>query len=171
MDDVELASLFWYASRLMARAHHHGRRHGGHGRQAQVRVLAILRETGPISQAELLRRLDVRSASLSELLGKLERSGLVVRERNEADRRSFIVSATKAADALLAEWEQAGPGGEERIFSCLDDAEKAALRSILEKFVASVRDGDDGPRGSGCGRRQERHKGVKRFFGGRGGRR
>ena len=177
MDGPELASLFRYASRLMARAHH-GRRHESHARQAQVRVLAILRETGPVSQGELLRRLDVRSASLSELLGKLERNGLVRRERNPEDRRSFIVSATAAADALLSEREQAGPGGDDRFFACLDDTEKEALRAILSKLVASLRDEDvggsgRGPCGQGRGRRmKEGRKGRGgRFSGGRGGRR
>jgi len=51
-------------------------------------VLAIVRERGGMSQRELLDLLDVRSASLSEVLAKLERNGLIARRRDDADRRA-----------------------------------------------------------------------------------
>lgn len=177
----ELAHLFRYTSRLLARAYH-GRRHGSHGghaRHAQGKVLSIIGESGPISQGDLLNLLDVRSSSLSELLAKLERNGLVKRERNEADRRSFIVSATEAADALLAAREEGGQDIAESLFSCLDSEEKAALQAILRKLVASLKGGSgvdgcpgQGPHGRGRGRGfKGGMKGRGPFSGGRGGRR
>lgn len=174
--DRELASLFRYASRLMARADH-GRRRGGHGRHAQGRVLAVIGKHGPLSQGELLRMLDVRSSSLSEVLSKLEAKGLVTRERNEADRRGFIVSATGAGDALLAEGNGMGRDFAESVFACLDAEEKKALHAILHKLVVSLgsrgrmNDAPEQPaRGRGGGRKGRGGRG-RGGQGGGGGRR
>ena len=67
---------FARASRMMARSFH--RR--AHAHHAQEHVLSIIREQGPMKQSALLELLDVRSSSLSEVLGKLERNGLIERQ-------------------------------------------------------------------------------------------
>ncbi|WP_207263992.1 MarR family transcriptional regulator [Desulfovibrio sp. Huiquan2017] len=147
--DAELAGLFRLASRLMARASH--RR--DHAHHAQYQVLSILLENGPMPQGELLEILDVRSSSLSELLRKLEDRGLILRERNEADRRSFIISPTDAARALAP----ADNGADaDSPFDRLDEDERGQLRTILGKLVASLREdpmtgGPGGGRGFGPG--------------------
>ncbi|OIQ50074.1 HTH-type transcriptional regulator MgrA [Pseudodesulfovibrio hydrargyri] len=143
--DAELAGLFRLASRLMARASH--RRDFSH--HAQHLVLSILLENGPMPQGELLEILDVRSSSLSELLGKLEDRELILRERNPEDRRGFIISPTDRARALVPD----NGDDTDSLFACLDQAERDQLRSILGKLVASLReDPATGGPGRGCGR-------------------
>lgn len=142
-DSLELASFFHYTSRLMARVSHSGKghgkhHHGCHGHHTQGKILKILCENGPTSQADLLEILDVRSSSLSELIGKLLTKGLVTREKNNADRRSFIISATEDAYELLvgkkeSEFETVGS-----VFDCLNSDEKDSLYSILQKLAGSV---------------------------------
>ncbi|EGB15622.1 transcriptional regulator, MarR family [Pseudodesulfovibrio mercurii] len=142
--NAELAGLFRLASRLMARAGH--RRDLAH--HAQHQVLSILLENGPMPQGELLEILDVRSSSLSELLRKLEDRGLILRERNEEDRRSFIISPTDQARALDTD----GNGTDaDNQFDCLDQAERDQLRTILGKLVNSLRE-DPAACGPGNGR-------------------
>lgn len=155
----ELARLFRMVSKFMVRAHHGG----GHAPHAQFKLVALIHEKGPISQGDLLTMLDIRSSSLSELLAKLERSGLVVRERNPEDRRSFIVSTTPEAEALLAgsvrdEREIAGS-----LFACLDEAEKETLHALLTKMAGSLGE-QHGPLRGGRGGRGGRGRGP----GGRG---
>lgn len=160
----DLAALFLHATRLMARAYH--RR--DHAHHAQSRVLAILRERGPIPQSELLEILDVRSSSLSEILGKLERHGLIARSRNEEDKRGFVITATEQAEARPG--DRRGEGAD-ALFACLDDTERTQLGDILEKLVAALKDDPlcrepgHGPRG--CGHRGHDH-GWHRHFHGRG---
>jgi len=152
---AELAHLFRHASRLMARFSH--RR--DHAHHAQGRVLSIIRERGDITQAELLELLDVRSSSLSEVLGKLERTNLIARRRNEADKRGFIISATAEGEALLGGHEGTFGESADRFFACIDDTEKEQLRSILLKIVEALKDDPlaEGAEGyldrehSGCG--------------------
>ena len=50
------------------------------------RVLSLLDETEGVSQQKLSLILGIRPQSLSELLGKLEKDGLLLREKNPADR-------------------------------------------------------------------------------------
>lgn len=166
-DGVELAELFHRVARLMAR-----RGCGGpHGRHAQARVLRLLRERGPMRQGELLEMLDVRSASLSELLAKLERNGRIARERDDRDRRGFVVrvidnpAETGGFDAPgepdeSNESNESGmvAGGSEdpgcSSFAGLDEDERAQLRGLLLKLAATL-EADPlraGPRG-GHGRR------------------
>jgi DNA-binding MarR family transcriptional regulator len=146
----DLDGLFHRIAKLMAR----GRHRGGHGRHTQRRVLSILLEQGPTSQSELLEMLDVRSSSLSEVLGKLERHGWITRERSENDKRVFLVSATEEARGLGAE---SGGGRREcsdGIFACLNDEERAQLFHLMEKIVASVEDEAEAGRRNGVfGRR------------------
>lgn len=133
----DLAVLFHRAGRLMARAHHRQ----DHAHHAQARVLSIIRQRGPMPQGELLHLLDVRSSSLSEVLGKLERQGLIVRERNEQDRRGFVVTATGRGHGPAPGREGDGARTDgPNLFACLDDQERAQLRTILLKLVAALQD-------------------------------
>ena len=59
-------------------------------------VLKTLLLQGGMTQRELLEQLHTSSASLSEVLGKLEREGLVERGRSMADKRQLEVSLTEA---------------------------------------------------------------------------
>jgi DNA-binding MarR family transcriptional regulator len=147
MDETGLARLFRRASRLMARGYHQL----DHAHHAQQHVLAVIMEKEPVAQGELLEILDVRSSSLSEVLGKLEHQGMISRERNEKDKRSFVVSATEQARNLNM-GRTSDMMNADSLFACLDVEEQAQLRTILEKIVASLKD-DPLYRESGRGRK------------------
>lgn len=141
----ELFMLFRGVLKHMARLHHHGHGHGP-GRHAQRHVLAILRERGSLNQRELMGMLNVRSASLSELLGKLERHGLVRRERDEQDRRNFVISPTEAGNMAFSEHESERREQAEQVFAALDAEERASLAGLLEKLARSL-EADESARG------------------------
>jgi DNA-binding MarR family transcriptional regulator len=128
-----LARLFWRAAKWLVRGHHrHGSGRHGH---AQGHILAILGESESVSQRELLEQLHVRSASLSELLIKLEKNGAIVRRRSEKDRRHFLLQLTEQGRAELAEHRQRRSEGAERLFSVLSDAERESLAALLTRLV------------------------------------
>lgn len=136
LDEASLVALFRRVGRFMARAFH---RHD-QARHAQGHVLALIRTEGPLRQSALLERLDVRSSSLSEVLGKLERQGLIVRERDEADRRGYVITATPLAEAH-GPWREEPDGGDAAwLFACLDDTEREQLRGLLVKIARSLQD-------------------------------
>jgi DNA-binding MarR family transcriptional regulator len=156
-NNEKLVNLFRRTSRLMARTYH--RRdyaHHGQAHHAQARVLTIIKENGSINQRDLLEMLDVRSSSLSEVLGKLERTGQIVRKKNEEDKRSFIISATEDAQISGEGPTEASREGAASPFACLDDQEREQLGSILEKLVQALKDKTPGRDFEGRGRRHGR---------------
>lgn len=136
-DSEALGDLFRRASRMMARTYH--RR--AHAHHAQGHVFSIIKERGSIQQRELLELLDVRSSSLSEVLGKLERNGLIVRKRNEEDKRSFVVSVNQNADAgAFSQQEDGSRQSADALFASLNEDEKQQLATLLNKVINSIED-------------------------------
>lgn len=160
--DSELISLFRQVFKHMARAHHRT----GRVQHAQQHVLSVLAARSPLGQRALLNELDVRSASLSEVLSKLERQRFITRERDDSDRRNFIVRLTDEGRSEADKYGNAGDGDAEIIFSGFTDEERAHFANLLRKLNTSLEefnfgrpdhhDGQDhhpGRRGRGTGER------------------
>jgi len=112
--------------------------------RGQGRVLSILKMQPTISQKQLSYLLDMRQQSLSELLAKLERNGLIERAPSEDDRRAAVVSLTdKGREASEA---SEAPEEGESLFDCLSAEERAALSDMLDRLIAALEaDGDAAP--------------------------
>ena len=65
---------------------------GHHGRG---RILKVLLEKGTMTQSELQNIIDIRSGSLSEILSKMEDKQLIIREKDENDKRSYKINLTE----------------------------------------------------------------------------
>ena len=110
------------------------------GRGSQKRVLILIREAGgSITQRELTERLGIRPGSASELIGKLEKSGLVVRSVNSADRRISDLSLSETGELAAGEALADRVKRHEEMFGCLTDEEKETLTGLLEKINANWR--------------------------------
>ena len=100
-------------------------------RDGQNRVLSILLEKGTLSQRELMELASIRSASLSELVAKLEMNGYVRRFPNPRDHRSVSVCLTEAgtlaARALMEDRTD--------LYGGMTDEELEKLLGILEKLA------------------------------------
>src|ERR1700710_2017150 len=66
-----------------------------------VTTLAHLRLEGPQTPTELARRLDITTASATELLDRLERDGHVKRRPHPTDRRKLMVDLTEAGAGAI----------------------------------------------------------------------
>lgn len=63
-------------------------------------VLTYLRRYAPAPVGELVRVFGLKQSTLTSMLDRLERAGLVRREVNPEDRRSFLVHLTDAGRGL-----------------------------------------------------------------------
>jgi MarR family transcriptional regulator, organic hydroperoxide resistance regulator len=70
--------------------------------QGEAHVLALLAGGAPHTVGELQRGLHHRPSTLSGILDRLEDRGLVVRDLNQADRRSLLVSLTRSGERAAA---------------------------------------------------------------------
>jgi DNA-binding MarR family transcriptional regulator len=126
---------------MRACAHLHHRK----GKDSQQRILAILTERGTMSQRDLTEVLDVRSASVSEILSKVEANGFILRSKNEADKRNIDVALTESGHAEAAQIDARQGELVQQMFSCLTEEEKTTLAALLEKLLSRWREqGDHG---------------------------
>lgn len=104
------------------------------GRASQKKILILLNEVGKITQKKLTKKLRVKSASSSEILSKMEDSGLIKRTDSKKDKRTMDIKLTKEGrkEAVLAGAQMADLHKD--MFSCLDTTEKEQFLSILEKL-------------------------------------
>lgn len=117
--------------------------HSG-GRSGRAPIICQLdRHGGSLSQQRLGSYFDLKPGSLSEILAKLETSGLIERTRNPKDRRQLFVRLTEKG-AREAEHEHARRHAfRARAFDCLTDEEQDQLLEMLDKIRVRWEELDD----------------------------
>ena len=104
------------------------------GRMSQRRILGILSEEDGITQRDLQERLEIRSASMSEILGKIEGEGLIERRPSPEDRRSMRVRLSDEGRQVAAALAQANQRQTAELLSCLNEEEKEQLGGYLDRL-------------------------------------
>jgi len=99
--------------------------------RGQGRVIRVLEENGEMPTSALASELGVRAQTLGELIGKLEKKGLIVRRHPPADGRVVLVSLTDEAKSK----EASEPGGVDAL-SCLTEEEQTAFEGYIDKVVS-----------------------------------
>lgn len=108
----------------------------------QPKVLYILRRTGGIVQKELAALCNVKESTLTVLLGKIERAGLVRRERRRTagGKSSVVVSLTEEGAAMAERLEDEVEALEARGFSGFSREEREALLSMLARVTRNLKE-------------------------------
>jgi DNA-binding MarR family transcriptional regulator len=68
---------------------------------AQLSCLTALHEKGPLPPSQIARHIMVNSSTVTGIIDRLERKGLVERSRTSRDRRVITVSLTQKGTALV----------------------------------------------------------------------
>ena len=76
------------------------------------------------------------SASLSEVVTKLEAEGLLSRERSEVDRRQLTLTLTDEGALRARAFVESRLRFEKEAFGCLDAEETGELLALLERLSA-----------------------------------
>lgn len=106
----------------------------------QGKVLVMLAENDGVSQKLLTEQSRIRPASLSELIIKLERNGLVERQRNEEDKRNRNVYLTEEGRALAETIKSRKDESADFLFDVLSEEEKETLTVLFDKLITSLED-------------------------------
>lgn len=69
----------------------------------EAHLLTYLRSYAPAPVGELVRVFGIKQSTFTSLLDRLEKGGLIRREINRGDRRSFLIHVTDAGRALAEE--------------------------------------------------------------------
>ncbi|KAB7788421.1 MarR family winged helix-turn-helix transcriptional regulator [Bifidobacterium cebidarum] len=130
MSDQELVELF----HDVARASHQRevRNNDALARgSGQSRCLLTLSGLGPVSQRRLAAILGIRSASLSELLGKMESRGWISRTPHPEDGRTYMVELTEEGKAEAMRHRSAGNSASGELLAALDSDQREQFGTIL----------------------------------------
>lgn len=94
-------------------------------------LLTYLRSYAPAPIAELVRVFGFRQSTLTSMLDRLEAAGLVRRETNPDDRRSFLIHITERGMALTRELNRMLTELEEQIRSRVDARDLEGFRAVM----------------------------------------
>lgn len=104
----------------------------------QALILKELLQLGETSVGILARRIALSPATVTDVLNRLEKRGLVVRTRSSMDRRQVLVRATETTAKLLG---RSPPLLQERFAGKLmelQDWEQTQLLSSLQRLAAMM---------------------------------
>lgn len=107
---------------------------------SQYNVLRILRGEGkPLPSLEIADRMVQVVPAITGLVDRLEKLGLVTRERCHKDRRVVYVTLTEKAVSLLQEMDKPGLAVHEQLIGHLTRQELKQLNRLLVKARESIR--------------------------------
>ncbi len=104
----------------------------------QLHALLWLGHDGPLAMGELARRVAVTEKTVTGLVDRLERDGLLRRDRDAADRRVVRVTLTRRGAAASREIDEGMHAGLARVLALLDQADRRALFRILDHLTARL---------------------------------
>ncbi len=102
-------------------------------------ALAALEEFGPLSQADIGRRLGLDRNDVNGILTRLDSRGRVDRRPDPADRRRNIVTLTDAGHRYLNALQHKADAVQAELLAGLDTTEQRQLQALLDKVLAGHR--------------------------------
>ena len=103
--------------------------------KSRFRVLLAMAGDGPLSQAELGRRVHVDRSDMAAVVAELEDLGYVTRERDATDRRRNVVALTAAGSDALERMDAAVETAQARLLEPLTPDERTQLITLLTRLV------------------------------------
>ena len=104
------------------------------GKLSQRRALIMLYNSGGMSQRELTEKLSIRPASMSEVLAKLSKKGLISKKPFPGDSRTSFVSLTEEGLSKAVHSIELRTEMREELLAPLSAEEREELLTLLEKI-------------------------------------
>ena len=112
---------------------------------AQFASLLMLDQSPGLSVADVARKVSTARQSANEMLGGLERAGLVERRAHPHDRRSQQIFLTDAGRERLAEAMPTVQAVEARLAAGFTPEEIAVVNAWLQRMTEAVAGGEEIP--------------------------
>jgi DNA-binding MarR family transcriptional regulator len=104
--------------------------------QHQHAILCCLDEYGPACQKDIAVRLGLDSGDIVAFIDGLQKQGLVLRERDERDRRRQVVSLTASGKRMLRKVERMLDAAEPGILAALGESERTEFYQSAVRILA-----------------------------------
>ncbi len=103
----------------------------------QWRVLRVLGEHGTVDTGRVAREAFLLGPSLTGVLARMERDGLIKRQRDSADQRRTVVRATAKGQRLVRTLSSTIESHYQWLQTQLGAAKLAQLHSLLDELIAA----------------------------------
>lgn len=91
-----------------------------------------------ISQRDLSNLMNVQDSSAGRLIDRLERDGLIERERNDNDRRVIYIKLTDKGDQLTTDLMPIGIQFNDDLLAGVDEKELMIYEKVLKKMLSNI---------------------------------
>lgn len=103
-------------------------------------ILGLLLAMDGVSQADLVRRLNVSAATVAVSIARLEKLGLVHRERNQQNQRANVLELTPAGRVQAQKLQQAMCSAAKLALDGVTEAEMQLLGGLLSKIAFNLKE-------------------------------
>lgn len=104
----------------------------------QLTVVKMLESVGDLSLSDLSERIRAQNSTVTGIIDRMEREGLVTRRRSKADRRVIHIALTKRGEALARQIPVEPMDIFRRALQTLSPTEARDLTRILTKLARAV---------------------------------
>ena len=104
----------------------------------QYWLLRLLSHSGPLSIGELAGKLGIATSSATSACKRLEKAGLLTRERQVADERIVHVALTEQGATQIAAWRQRKREALTLMLSVLDEHEQQEFQRMLRRVLEAA---------------------------------
>mgnify|MGYP001555165318 CR=1 FL=1 len=101
---------------------------------AQALVMMLLSEQDGITSRDLGEKVEFDSATLTGLIDRLVRAGMIERQSNPDDRRAILVYLTETGQKTAGQLHSMVGGDNQAFLSDLTEEEGMILKSLLKKI-------------------------------------
>ncbi|HEY6396298.1 MAG TPA: MarR family transcriptional regulator [Solirubrobacteraceae bacterium] len=107
--------------------------------QAEAHLLAQLARRGPTSIATLHHEFGRKRSTLTNIIDRLESRGLVRREINRADRRSFVIHLTRSGERAAKQVTAALDQLEGQVVAAVSARDLKGLDAVASALAVATR--------------------------------
>ena len=131
---THLFLLFWKASHAVMKYDHGSIQAAGFGSLSDFAVLEVVLHKGPQPVNTIGEKVFLTSGSISTAVQRLEKRGLVKRERSEEDSRVVLVHLTDAGRSLIEAAFEEHSRNLDRLFAGFSSEERQQFARLIRKL-------------------------------------
>lgn len=109
---------------------------------AQGRILYVLWQEDGVTISRLAGRTSLANTTLTSMLDRMEKGGLIRREASAKDRRALLIRLTDKARALQADYDRISQRMNELWYAGFSPAEAQALDGYLARVLENLEGGN-----------------------------
>jgi DNA-binding MarR family transcriptional regulator len=106
--------------------------------RVQWLLLRHLQRNGSCTIGELAEHLDVRSSTMSQMVDRLEKNGIVYRSAGQKDARVKTVSLSEKGKEIIQDREMLWVDSLAQPFQNFSTEEKETLLNLMDKLVSHI---------------------------------